>query len=258
MANRSIICYVSPKKIRGYRVAAKFVASRRGKIMQDVVFRSGEIAFWGMNDFLAPLWPRRHAAPKFYYLDHAYLGRGQYYRATVNDEQIGAGGVIGFGDDKRLERLGVTIEPWRKDGRNILVCPPGAEFMRCRGLSSRKWFNNAARLIRFYSDRQIVVREKPARGVAAKPLAVALRDVFAVVAYASNVAVEAALAGIPVFVDGPSAARPIAGTDFSKIEKPIYHDCRREWAAWLAANQWTLEEFRRGKQFGFWKSHGLG
>jgi hypothetical protein len=35
-------------------------------------------------------------------------------------------------------------------------------------------------------------------------------------------------------------------SDFSKIESPVYPQGRARWAAALAGQQWSLDEFRKG------------
>ena len=62
------------------------------------------------------------------------------------------------------------------------------------------------------------------------------------VTHSSNIAVEAAISGIPVFVSSTSACEPIGLTDFSKIESPIYPD-REAWLAHLSYSQFYFEEF---------------
>lgn len=253
--NLLLYCYVSRKKIRGLRISEAFVAARDGQIVRDQIMRAGEIAYWGMNDWLAPVWPARLAADRWFYLDNGYLKRGHFFRVTVNGEQIDG---IGKGSEFRFHRMTVHLnKKWRKDGRYILICPPGDEYMRCRGLSRRGWFNATVSIISRNTDRPIRIRDKPQRGAQPPPLADDLADAFAVVTYTSNVAIDALLAGVPVFVNGPSAARPMAESDFAKIETPIYPDGRHEWARWLAANQWSEQELRAGKHWRFWLEKGL-
>jgi hypothetical protein len=66
------------------------------------------------------------------------------------------------------------------------------------------------------------------------------------VTWSSAAANEALLAGVPVFVAGDCAASKMGLSDFTKIESPIYPPGRAAWAAALAGQQWSLEEFRSG------------
>jgi hypothetical protein len=101
------------------------------------------------------------------------------------------------------------------------------------------------------TDREIRVRDKPNVKRQPRSFAEDLRGAWALVARSSNTAVEAILAGIPAFVTHPCAAMACASADLSKIEEPLVPDDREDWAALLAANQWTLEEMERGVAWQF-------
>ena len=68
----------------------------------------------------------------------------------------------------------------------------------------------------------------------------------ALVTHSSNVAIEAACLGTPVFVAPTSAAAPVGRVDLADIEMPIYPD-REPWLAHLAYNQFSFEEIRSGE-----------
>jgi len=87
---------------------------------------------------------------------------------------------------------------------------------------------------------------KPQPGEQAEPLPEALERAHALVTHSSNVAIEAACLGTPIFVDTASAAAPVGLTDLSMIEAPVYPD-REEWLAHLAYNQFSFEEIGDGR-----------
>jgi hypothetical protein len=53
------------------------------------------------------------------------------------------------------------------------------------------------------------------------------------------------IAGVPVFVDGASAAAPVGNLDVSQIEQPVMPD-RTRWLHSLACQHFTLDEMRDG------------
>lgn len=136
----------------------------------------------------------------------------------------------------RFAELGVKIEPWRKTGRHVLVCLSSDAHARFFGLQG--WLAQTVEEIRRHTDRPIVIRQKGER----TPLEENLRDAWAVVAWSSNVAVTAALAGIPVFTGPESAALPVASEHLEEIEAPRYAYERDDWAAGLAVGQFTVDE----------------
>lgn len=178
----------------------------------------------------------------FYYIDHAYFdrGHGHSYRITLSRHEAGP---VRKCDEDRLRRLEVRIKPWRKSGRAIIVCPPTKYFAVAHGCPN--WLEETLYHLRLETDRPIVVRSKPVPGEPFVPLEEAIADAHALVTHSSNVAVEAACLGTPVFVAPTSAAAPIGHTDLTKIEKPRYPD-RRPWLAHLAYSQFSLEEFASG------------
>ena len=77
----------------------------------------------------------------------------------------------------------------------------------------------------------------------------ALKDVWAVVTFNSNAAVEAILSGVPTFALAPcSAALPVANTDLSKIESPFFpnSDLTQQWCRHLAYGQFHNTELANG------------
>jgi len=178
----------------------------------------------------------------FFYVDHAYLsrGHGQSYRVTRNGYE--AGPVRDCPTD-RVQVHDVVLEPWQRGGRNVLVCPPTDYFVVAH--SCADWLDTTLEALQRHTDRPLVVRRKPQPGETVEPLAEALKKAHALVTHSSNVAIEAIIAGVPVFVSPSSAAAPVGRTDLSLIEMPVYPD-RDKWLANLAYCQFSFEELRSG------------
>lgn len=178
----------------------------------------------------------------FYYIDHAYFARGHLlnYRITRNGFEAGPMRQCPL---DRLEGLGVELQPWKSGGRYILVCPPTDYFMEAHGAHS--WLEDTLAALRTHTDREIIVRLKPQPGEAVTPLAEAMAGAHALVTHSSNVAVEAVVAGTPVFVSPTSAAAPMGLTDLARIEDPVRPD-RMPWLAHLTYSQFSFEEVKYG------------
>jgi hypothetical protein len=176
----------------------------------------------------------------FFYIDHAYFnrGHGKSYRITRNRYE--AGPVRKCPPD-RLAQLAIEVQPWQTSGREIIVCPPTDYFMEAHGCSD--WLDTTLAKLSGITDRPITIREKPQPGETAIPLKAALKTAHALVTHSSNVAIEAACLGTPVFVNPASAAAPVGLTDLSRIETPVYPD-REPWLAHLAYNQFSINEIR--------------
>jgi len=178
----------------------------------------------------------------FFYIDHAYFSRGHgvNYRITRNGYEAGR---IRECPPDRLSVLGVETQPWNRDGSVILVCPPTEYFMNAHGCHD--WLETTLATLKSHTDREIVVRTKPQPGETVEPIEEAFRRSFALVTHSSNIAIEAAIAGVPVFVSETSAAAPVGQTDVSLIETPVYPE-RTSWLRHLAYNQYSMAELGDG------------
>lgn len=170
-----------------------------------------------------------------------------YFRVTVNALQHTGSGKAG---PERWRRLDLKIKPWRKTGRHIVVCPPARLVAIMLEIDADRWLAETLATLRAQSDRPVRVRAKMSwRDVKFgffQPLASDLIDAWALVTHSSNAAVEALLAGVPVYCTGACAAARMGWADPAMIETPVLPDDREQWAWNVAANQWTLEEMRDG------------
>jgi hypothetical protein len=238
-------CYCTGH-IHSRTVMGAFAAGAGLPVVPPDTLRAGGVAVYGILRGTGPLLRQAQREQRnWIYLDNGYFKPGHYdgfFRVTCNAYQFATRGKP---DLSRLWRLGVDLKPWRKTGRHVLVCPPSTVFAEHMGVNRAEWLTNTTQVLVRRTDREIRVRIKPIDGVAV-PLQDDLRECHAVVTLNSNVAVEALVAGVPVFCHAISAASPMARHDVNFIEEPGLPDGRLEWAATLAANQWTLAEMRDG------------
>lgn len=175
----------------------------------------------------------------WYYGDHGYFERGQFYRVTKNAYQHTGIGVPNF---RRLSRWYQRAAKFHKSGGNIIICPQSQSHLDRHGASN--WLEETLDVVHRHTDREVIVRWKNGQD---GPLVKQLPKAWAVVCHSSNAAVEALMHGVPVFVTSPIAAAFRMGkSNLAEIEYPYYPDGRYEWAGVLAANQWTMAEIERG------------
>jgi hypothetical protein len=195
----------------------------------------------------------------FYYMDTGYFGNEVsrqnpnghkiWHRIVKNNLQHTE--IIERPDDRWL-RHNRTITPWRRDGRKILVLPPGEKPAKFYGIDPVKWTEETVAKIKSYTDRPVEVRLKPSLRldrVQVDTFAEALeKDVFATVVYNSIASIESILHGIPVFTMAPNAADPVANKELNQIETPYYADADKvyAWACHLAYGQFHVRELQNG------------
>lgn len=197
----------------------------------------------------------------FYYIDTGYFGNERtatnpngwkyWHRIVKNDLQHGE--IISRPDD-RFRQFKKDFQPWKKNGRKILIATPDEKPCKFYGVDKDQWVLDTVKSLQQYTDREIVVRERAPKRIdriATDTLQAALdNDVYALVTFNSNAATEAIFHGIPTFTLAPAnAASPVSLQDLSQIEKPYYPDKDKlyAWACHLAYGQFHLSELKTGK-----------
>jgi hypothetical protein len=193
------------------------------------------------------LWTALRALPRamsqgrpFLHIDNGYVdpargGLTGYYRITVN------GMSPAFLPDAPKSRVRARMMPWRETGDHVLLALPGEEFGRAIGLEMRDWLREIPDRVSAHTRRRVQIRSRKAR----PPVSRDLLNCWALVTHSSMVAVDALLAGVPVFVEPTNCAAPVGNLDLSKLESPGMPD-RDPWFNSLMLQQYTLEEMRSG------------
>lgn len=206
--------------------------------------------FYGVTRHVFHAWRGcMDAGGPYVYLDNDYFGQRNHLRMTLNATQHTG---IGTPDFDRFKELGLKVEPWKKNGVHVLVVCQSKWWHERHGEGVTKWQQRTVRKVKEYTDRAVRIRMKPEKvGV---PTEIVVRELerdfenaWCVVTHSSAIANQAILKGIPAFVTSPCAALTMGLNDLSKIEYPRRPDGREEWAATLAANQWTRHEIATGK-----------
>lgn len=240
------VTYFAPDEITSPKFAYAFARGCGGAITAETELFDGPVALFGSPS----RWPVLRAAQDigrdWFYGDHGYFGRktlygGGYYRVTRNGYQHDGTGEY---PPDRFLAFHREVMPWRSTGSHVLVCPNSDTHFELHGLSGPKWLRDTLDVLRQHTDRELVVRWKNSKG----PIKDALVDAWACVVYSSAAALDALIAGVPVFVTAPFAAGARMGlSDLAKIESPIYPDDREPFMWAIANQQWTLSEMIAGQ-----------
>ena len=245
--SRSVTCYPQPGKERSRLVLEAFAAGCGGSIaaMSLPALRIGAAAFYGLVGLEHFFVVARAARRDWYYGDNSFFdrGRGRFFRFARNAFQLSA---LARPDHGRLRALGISPQPWRTDGRHIVVVEQSEHFLRLAG-AGPDWLRTVTGELARLTDRPLRIRGwRRDKDKAAATLQADLAGAWALVTHMSAAANEALLAGVPVICTGPCAASPLARGALADIERPLCGDGREGWAAGLAAMQWTLDELRAG------------
>jgi hypothetical protein len=176
----------------------------------------------------------------FVYLDRAYFVGGHAngrYRVVPNAFQHN---WIDQRPPDRWEALGLELAPWKRGGRNIIVCPPSSP-QTAELLGIETWLERILGGLPNVTDRPVIVRPKGTK----RPLETDLLNAHCVITPTSNAAVEAVIAGVPVICGPQSAAAPM-GIDDLRLVEALKHEDREPWAWSLAYGQFTMDEMKSG------------
>lgn len=236
-------CYALGSNTRGAEVVRAFSDGVSGEyIREGSKYSGGDVALWGLLRGAKELRQQVKADGSTYYaLDHAYIGREQNFRVTRNGFQQTE--IFDCPKDrwKRIQdKYRPEVKDWRRGGSYILLAMSST--MVYEYFDEIGWEDRIRYQLRQYTDREIVTRKKVGLG---EGLQSQLAKAWCVVTHASMVAVDAVLAGVPVYVTGPSVARPMGQTDLRKIEEPVFPE-REQWFRSLAYAQFDLKDMQRG------------
>ncbi len=186
--------------------------------------------------------------------ENGYIGKDQHGRQLY---AISAHGHNGSGwspsKDKRFEKLGIELKPWRTEGGHVLVCGQ-------RGIGSKtmaspvNWHEKAAKRLQKLTDKQIRIRPHPGKDPPKVPVEDDLRDAWACAIWSSSTGVKALVNGIHVAYDAPFWIGEDCAVKLDDIAHPVMDDGKRLQAMEKIANaQWSIDEITSGKPFALFR-----
>jgi hypothetical protein len=193
----------------------------------------------------------------------SYLVRNQYF-------SIGWKGIAGRAHylaenspKDRWEHLNIQLQPWQKRKTGIpLLCTQVPGDSNLAGLDYIQWLTNTCKELKLRTDFRIRLHPKLSikkktnilyyikkYQIDKRPLRKAIQDASTIIAYNSNILVDAAITGTPIITLGDnSITKEISSNSLNALENPIFPD-RQQWAHNLAYKQWNLKEIAQGFPF---------
>lgn len=180
-----------------------------------------------------------------------------YFRIVKGKLHTTRGSV---GNGQRLNELihkGIDAEfkGWYTgECKHILLCPSSETVTyHINGITQEQWINEVISEIRKYTQREIIVRNKPRPdnkwwGTDIKD---DLKDCHCLVTNMSLTAVDAVLNKVPVICHTGNIVSPIASHNLKFIEKPLKPGRKtvEEWLKYVVENQFTIEEIANGTAY---------
>lgn len=193
---------------------------------------------------------RQH--PSFIYADLGYWNRDEFYRFSVNGWS--PEGYVRSGlSASRFEAQGLRIKPWRTKGRDVVVAGCSLKSAQEHGFPHMEWERQAIRKLKTLG-LNVVWRPKPNDRYASpleglqpdrRPISEVLDTAHGWVTHHSNSAVDALLAGVPVYCETGAAAA--FSVPLESMESPELRPGREQFLYDVAWLQWSVAEMRSGE-----------
>lgn len=161
------------------------------------------------------------------------------------------------------------IQPWRRDGRHIVVAGLSAKGAVSIGRNPLSWEHDVIGRLKRITNRPIVYRPKPSwrdarpiQGTIWSPpeqtIHDALKGAWALVTMYSNAAIDALAAGIPVYAED-GVAKVMSISSLAEIDRPpeLSLKERKQFLADVGYCHWTKAEIADGTMFRQFVADGL-
>lgn len=165
---------------------------------------------------------------------------------------------------KKAKRL--KIEPWRERGEKIVVAGMSGKHAKSEHMAPGEWEREIVERIRKVTDRPIVYRPKPGDRTASPikgceyakegDIREVLENCHTLVTHHSNAALDAILAGLPVWAQDGVAA-PVGYRDIGDIEGEFPMFDRYTWLCDVSYCQWSVPEIAAGNFWRHFESEGI-
>jgi len=194
------------------------------------------------------------------------IKRGTTWKVGLNginrDAYFGSSGM----DNSRAIQQGLSLKPWRKDGKYILICGQHDKSLQWRNMPSMsQWIINTIETIQKHTERHIIFRPHPRcplphiehefKNVTRQdPRHIAgtyddfdmdFDNIYCTISWSSNPGIHSVINGVPAIVGPSSLAYDVAGHDLNLIEYTQTPD-RTQWLNDYAWTEYTVEEIAAG------------
>lgn len=132
---------------------------------------------------------------KWFYMDNGY---GCHWQ-RITFKSTAPSRLLDRPNDRTPTEL-KNLQPWRgnrrKSKENILILPPSLPYIET--FQEDQWLNNIIHSLKEYTDRNLVVRPKPAENRDGPCWKKQLSNAYCLVSFGSNLGIDAMVQGIPV------------------------------------------------------------
>ena len=148
-----------------------------------------------------------------------------------------------------VDRLNIFTnfpQPWRKDGKKILIVEPGPFAASIMHVDPKSWTEQIINELKKHTDRPVEVRSKINKKTRTSLYQTLIDgDYYCTVSINSNSAVESIWAGIPAITLDKHVSNSVTRNSLDQIND-LYYGPLGDWLAWLSYCQFTYDELMDG------------
>jgi hypothetical protein len=146
----------------------------------------------------------------------------------------------------RLKNFTEFPQPWRKDGKKILIIEPGPFAASIMHIDPESWTEQISNELKKYTDRPIEIRSKINKKKRTSLYQTLVEgDYYCTVSINSNSAIESIWAGIPAITLDKHVSNAVTRNSLAQINE-LYYGPLGDWLAWLSYCQFTYDELMDG------------
>jgi hypothetical protein len=183
----------------------------------------------------------------FWFIDSGYTNfiepNKKWHRLTRNHLHFNSPFVA---PADRLKNFTNFPQPWRKDGKKILIVEPGPFAASIMHVDAKSWTDLVINELKKYTDRPIEVRSKTNKKTRTSLYQTLLDgDYYCTISINSNSAVESIWAGVPAITLNKHVSNSVTRNNLEQIND-LYYGPLGDWLAWLSYCQFTYDELMDG------------
>jgi hypothetical protein len=214
-----------------------------------------------------PIWDYyRKTGRKIIVLEVGGIQRGTTWKVGLNGINRDAYFGPGNNNNDRNHLLGLSLKPWRTNGKYILICGQHNKSLQWNNmLPISSWVMDTIETLQAHYNYPIIFRPHPRCRLDSiehqyknvyrqDPVKINgtyddydmnFDNIKFTINWSSNPGIHSIIQGVPAFVGPSSLAWDVASQDLLRVDNPRMPD-RQQWLNDYAHTEWTVEEISQG------------
>lgn len=271
---KTLICFSHNNLVKNFCGDNAYLVSKEQFVENINNYKNCIAVCYGMTNYKQLIFAKKQNMD-FLYIDNGYFGnlssyytsgktRKNFYRITYN--ALVSSVITKRPSDRFNEQMnflkthyGVDniIEPYKKNGKDIIIVPPSGKVLKVCNIVQEEWINEVTSKIDT-SKYNIVLRGRPnsrSERFSSQPIQELFKNAHATITMNSMASVDSLLCGVPSFIHNnvakkhmiKSVAKNMSISNLDNLDERLFPNNRLEWLHHLAYGQFSKDEITSGK-----------